>query len=210
VEVRAVSVAAYPLQREEGWKRASWRQRAAFGQQGARGWKEALTVAKARQRLSDELDRLGATYVTLSTNIELRLDGQPRSNQAEPGDPGVAAYFRLGGKQIALACDKWDRVADNIAALAKHIEAMRGMDRWGVGTAAQAFAGYEALPAPDPWWKVLGMDGPTAEERFIRDAYRKVSAAAHPDRPGGSHDRMAAINAARDEGLRRIGALERA
>jgi hypothetical protein len=118
-----VSVAAYPLQWPQGWKRASWRQRAAFGQQGARGWKEALTVAKARQRLSDELDRLGATYVTLSTNIELRLDGQPRSNQAEPGDPGVAAYFRLGGKQIALACDKWDRVADNIAALAKHIEA---------------------------------------------------------------------------------------
>jgi hypothetical protein len=198
------TVSAFPLAWPMGWKRSTYRQQAAFGQQSSRGWKEALPVAKARQRLSDELDRLGASYVTLSTNVELRLDGQPRSNQAAPADPGAAVYFRLSGKDIALACDKWDRVADNIAALAKHIEAMRGMDRWGVGTAAQAFAGYEALPAPDPWWQVLGLSGPNVTRSDIVVAYRKASQAAHPDRPGGSHDRMAAVNAARDEGLRRF------
>jgi hypothetical protein len=199
-----VNVAAYPLQWPAGWKRTAYRQRAMFGKQGARGWKEALTVATARQRLSDELDRLGGSYVTLSTNIELRLDGQPRSGASEPTDPGAAVYFRLSGKDIALACDKWNRVADNIAALAKHIEAMRGMDRWGVGTAQQAFAGYEALPAPDPWWQVLGLAHQNVTRADIIIAYRKASQAAHPDRPGGSHDKQAALNAARDAGLARF------
>lgn len=193
---------AFPLQWPAGWPRAKYRQRAAFGKISSRGAKEQATVANARERLSGELDRLGARYAVLSTNLELRLDGLPRSNQAEPYDPGVAVYFQLGGKPIALACDKWDRVADNIIALAKHIEALRGMDRWGVGTAAQAFAGYEALPAPDPWWKTLGLNGPTRSEREIKDAYRKASSASHPDRPGGSHDRMAQVNAARDEAFR--------
>jgi hypothetical protein len=203
-----MSVAAFPLQWPSGWKRAMWRQRATFGQQGARGWKEALTVAKARQRLSDELDRLGASYVTLSTNLELRLDGQPRSGAPEPRDPGAAVYFRLNGKDIALACDKWDRVADNIAALAKHIEAMRGMDRWGVGTAAQAFAGYEALPAPEgkrSWREVLGFS-PTAHPDVagVDIAYRAKAAALHPDK-GGSHEKMAELNAARKEAKEAIG-----
>jgi hypothetical protein len=204
-----VNPSAHPLQWPSGWPRAKQRVRASFSQ---KAWNERytyqtnkpVTVATARERLSAELDRLGARYAVLSTNIELRLDGQPRSNQAEPSDPGAAVYFQLSGKQIALACDKWDRVADNIVALAKHIEAMRGMDRWGVGTAAQAFAGYEALPAPDPWWRVLGLDGPNATRADIVVAYRKASQAAHPDRPGGSHDLMAAVNAARDQGLRRF------
>ena len=201
-----MSIPAYPLQWPSGWKRTEphRRLRASFGT-NSRTYgrsRERLTVAEARERLSRQLDQLGARYVTLSTNLELNLNGQPRSGQREPDDTGVAVYFRLNGKDMALACDRWDRAADNIAALAKHIEAMRGMDRWGVGTAAQAFAGYEALPAPDPWWKTLGLSGPTRSEREIREAYRRASTNAHPDRPGGSHDRMAAVNAARDEGLK--------
>jgi hypothetical protein len=57
-------------------------------------------------------------------------------------------YFKLHGKDRVLACDKWDRVADNIAAIAAHIDAIRRQDRYGVGTIDQAFAGYSALPPP--------------------------------------------------------------
>jgi hypothetical protein len=203
------SPTAFPLQWPQGWPRAKYRTHATFSQKAWNGTgtykvSKAVTVATARDRLSGELERLGARYVVLSTNMELRLDGQPRSDRSDPADPGVAVYFQLSGKQIALACDKWDRVADNIVALAKHIEAMRGMDRWGVGTAAQAFAGYEALPAPDPWWQTLGLKGPNVTRSDIIIAYRKASQGAHPDRPGGSHDKMAAINAARDAGLQRF------
>lgn len=197
-----MTVAAYPLHWPTGWPRAKRRERARFSTQ-ARGRATYLSVADARERLSAELERLRAQHMTLSTNLELRLDGQPRSGQTDPADPGAALYFQLGGKDIALACDKWDRVADNIAALAKHIEAMRGMDRWGVGSISQAFAGYEALPAPEQWWQVLGVS-PTASRSEIQFAFRDRAKNAHPD-AGGSDHAMARLNAARDEGLRQAG-----
>jgi len=160
-----------------------------------------LSIADANQRLQAELDRLRARSVILSTNVELRLDGMPRSDRSPPADPGVALYFRLNGRDTVLACDKWDRVADNIVAIAKHIEALRGQDRWGVGTLEQAFAGYQALPAPEQWWQVLGVsEHATADQ--INAAWRDQARTAHPDH-GGSDAAMARLNSARDEGLRR-------
>ena len=205
-----MTATAYPLTWPPGWKRTlpQWRIRAKFGQKDHSkpyATTKELTIATARQRLQAELDRLGADDVILSTNVQLRLDGLPRSDRGEPADTGAAIYFRYADKDTVLACDKWDRVADNINALAKHIEAMRGMDRWGVGTLEQVFTGYAALPAPEPWWKRLGMPESVAsgaDEKTIQAAWRIASRDAHPDRPGGSHDKMAAVNAARDEGIR--------
>lgn len=159
-----------------------------------------VSIAKAIERLETQLDAIGAASPVLSTNLELRLDGRPRSDRSPPADPGVALYFTLKGRKIALACDRWDRVADNIVAIAKHIEALRGQDRWGVGTIEQAFAGYEALPAPEQWWQVLGI-GMQATAAEITEAYRKLARAAHPD-TGGSEAAMARLNAARDEAMK--------
>lgn len=197
----------YPLSWPAGWPRARYRQTAQFGKVKDRGdgfgsYKGRASMFDAITRLQRELDLLGARGVVLSTNVELRLDGLPRADRSPPADPGAAAYFKLEGRDIALACDKWDRVPDNIIAIAKHIEAMRGMDRWGVGNLGQAFRGYEALPAPEAWWKVLGLPGAVRSREAINAAYRKASGSAHPDRPGGSHDQQARVNAARDEGLR--------
>lgn len=198
-----MSVDRFPLAWPSGWPRtpANNRRRATFGKSGERGYKVELNATDATDRLQRELDLLGARLATLSSNRELRLDGRPRSDRGEPADPGAAVYFSLLGKPVALACDRWDRVADNIAALAKHIEALRGMDRWGVGSVAQAFAGYQALPAPDPWWRLLGVDrdAPWAE---IERAYRLRSKNAHPDAGGerAEWDRLqAAFETARME-----------
>lgn len=200
-----MSVTAYPLQWPQGWPRAKYRSTARFNKKVSNGRyteTKQVSVMDARCRLQDELDLLGASYITLSTNAELRLDGAPRSVRQDPDDPGAAVYFRLSGKDTALACDKWDRLADNIVALAKHIEALRGMDRWGVGTAAQAFAGYQQLPAPVPeqWWHVLGV-GIQATAAEIDTAYRAKAKEAHPDKPGGSDAAMARLNAARDQAM---------
>jgi len=91
--------------------------------------RRSLTVADARNRLDLELQRLGARDVLLSTNVQVRLDGLPRSGQNEPADPGAAVYFTLKGKPRCLACDRWSRVADNIAAIAAHVYAIRAVDR---------------------------------------------------------------------------------
>lgn len=184
---------AFPLQWPAGWPRtpASKRKRAQFATRG-RGHHDRLTVADARRRLSDELDAIRASYVTLSSNCEMRLDGQPRSGAKEPDDVGAAVYFVLQGRQMCLACDRWDSVADNIAAIAKHIEAMRGMDRWGVGTAAQAFAGYEYLPPPKTWRDILG--DPRSRDD-AEAAFQRLAKMHHPD-AGGSTATMAELNEA--------------
>ena len=69
---------------------------------------------------------LGAQRIVISTNAELRQDGFPYSNRRAPEDVGVAVYFTLEGRPYVLPCDKWERVADNLAAIAKHVEAKRG------------------------------------------------------------------------------------
>ncbi len=156
-----------------------------------------LTVAEATTRLQDELDKLCGQYAVLSTNLELRLNGLPRSNQSEPNDTGAAVYFTLKKKRVVLACDKWDHVADNIAAIASHINALRGQERWGVGSLEQAFAGYAKLPSPEQagsWRTVLGC--PNAATRAEAEArFRELSMRHHPDR-GGSHEQMAELTRA--------------
>ena len=192
----------YPLTWPHGWPRAEFHKRAQFNQKGARGYAEAVTVATAMDRLGTQIKLLGVSSPMLSTNITLTLAGAPRSGQPKPEDPGVAFYFDLDGIPTVLACDKWDTVADNIVAIAKHIEALRGMDRWGVGNLKQAFAGYTALPSPHTtrhWWQILGVAENASREQ-ISFAYREKMRKAHPD-IGGTAEEAALLNAARDEAV---------
>jgi hypothetical protein len=140
--------------------------------------------------------------MVLSTNLRLRNDGLPRSGQAQPSDRGLAAYFTYKKQPMCFACDRWDRIQDNIYAIAMTIEALRGIERWGSGSMVeQAFTGFAALPPPrgesaDPW-EVLGIR-PGATEEEVDAAYRQKARKAHPDAPGGSEEAMQALNAARD------------
>ena len=157
----------------------------------------AVTIAAAIDRLEAELLRLGATDPILSTNVALGMRGMPLSVVKEPGDPGAAVYVRLLGKDLVFASDRWDRVADNITAIAQHIDALRRIDRYGVGRVEQAFAGYAALPpSADDWRLVLGV-GEYATVEQVDAAFLEKAKSLHPD-VGGSHDDMARLTAARD------------
>lgn len=184
---------AWPLSWPAGWKRTpkEQRRRARFTY-----FKADVSVATATMRLEDELRRLGATDEILSTNVPQRLDGRPRSD-AEPSDPGAAVYFRFKQQPQCLACDRWTRVADNIAALAAHIDAIRRIERYGVGTLEQAFAGYKSLPATAvDWWIILGLPQSATLDQ-VEDKFRTMARQAHPDM-GGTHDTMATLTAARE------------
>ena len=192
----------YPLTWPAGWPRAKSRLDALFHKRRdtGRGYteKSSLTMAQAREQLQSELDRLGARDVLLSTNVELNLNGQPRGDRARPSDVGVACYFKLKGRDTVLACDKWRRVEDNIVAIARHIEAIRGQDRWGVGTVEQAFTGYAALPAPIAkrhWTAVLGLTIDATRDA-ITARYRELAKHA-----GGDEGKLLDLNLARDEAL---------
>jgi hypothetical protein len=203
----------YPLTWPIGWKRTPYHQRRAalFSKQVQRGTPEAsyrrkdrLEVGDGLARLDGELRRLGARHVVISSNLRLRGDGLPYASQAKKlDDPGVAVYFQLKGEPRVLACDRWNSAADNMAAIAGHIEAIRTQERYGVGTLEQAFAGYAALP---PVGGTQGGDWRTELEiapgerltlEQVEAQYRVLVKKRHPDN-GGSHDAVVRLNLARD------------
>jgi hypothetical protein len=196
-------VSRYPLAWPVSWPRTSLRLYAHFGTRKTGDYKRPMTMAVAIGRLIEEADRLGAKDQVLSTNVALRLDGLPRAGEKEPSDPGAAFYFKLKGKPRVLACDRWRTVPDNVAAIAAHIAAIRAVDRYGVGSLDQAFAGYAALPPTSADWAIVLKVSPSATEEQIEDAFRKLARTAHPD-VGGSHGDMARLNEARDAALSAI------
>ncbi|MFL6228071.1 MAG: J domain-containing protein, partial [Pyrinomonadaceae bacterium] len=171
---------AYPLSWPLGWPRHAVRIRSRFGK-----WNAPPSVAQGAKKVLAELKRMGVDdhAVVISTNIELRLDGLPRSDRRAPTDPGAAVYFRLWNDQRkVLACDKYVTVGDNLYAIGLTIEATRGIERWGSVTVEQAFAGYVALEekTTKSCWEVLGIPAPDApglnqqnRENAVLDAYRR-------------------------------------
>lgn len=197
---------AYPLAWPEGWPRTPAHQkqdsRYRFARPGANG-RRVWTFAAARDALGLELDRMGAKGIILSTNYELKLDGQPRGDRAAPYDTGVAIYFTLKGRPQVMACDMHLRAEENMRSLALSLEAMRALERHGGGTMMEkAFTGFTALPAPKTCWEILGLH-PGASSFDVERAWKIKIARAHPD-AGGSEAAAAEINAARDTALREL------
>lgn len=193
----------YPLAWPLGWRRTEpgRRRRAPF-----RSYGREISITNGVERLDRELRLLGARDEILSTNVRVGLRGLPLSDGPAPSDPGVAVYFKLKGQPRCLACDRWTRVADNITAIAQHIDALRRIDRYGIGSVEQAFAGYTALPpSAVDWWLVLGIK-PEASLEEIEVAFRDLAREHHPDR-GGRHEDMARLTEARQ--LARLAVLAR-
>jgi hypothetical protein len=205
-----MTINAYPLQWPTGWKRTQHvdRRSATFNKKthGNRGT-QRLTIADGAQRVLAELEAMGygRDDIVISTNVELRLDGLPRSDRSEPGDPGTAVYWRTRkGEHKVMAVDRYDRVADNLAAIAATLEAMRAIERHGGALILErAFTGFAALPAPGAkreWWEILGVER-SATRDTVRGAYRALASKFHPDKPGGSHEKMAELNSAQEAAL---------
>lgn len=157
----------------------------------------------ARDCLILEIKRLGGEHAVLSANIALKPDGMPYANRPEPQDKGVAVYFQYNGKSMCFACDKWNKVGDNIQAIRKTIEAIRSIERWGSKDMLEAaFTGFVALPAPQQkraWHEILGVR-PNAPISEIKQAYHLRAKIVHPDK-GGVIEQMMELNAAYKEAL---------
>lgn len=179
---------AYPLFWPEHRKRTNYRESSRF---------RVSSFAVVRDELMRELNSLGAKSIVLSTNIPLRQDGLPYANFRQPQDPGVAVYFLYKGKSMCFACDRWQKIEDNIQAIRHTINALRGIARWGTGDMLQAaFTGFQALPAPSAreWWDILQVRRDTPID-VIETNYRSLARTNHPD-SGGDPAKMSEINAA--------------
>lgn len=208
------TIQAYPLCWPAGWRRTqagdhkdgrfSKGDRQYSSQPGGGSWlrKRDVTVTDGINRILAELGRMGIDRqdVVISTNVRTRLDGLPRSGEREPDDSGAAVYWEKHRQRQCMAIDRYAKVADNLAAVAATLEAMRSIERHGGAEILdRAFTGFVALPAPEQWFQVLGV-GANATREEVEQAHRRLAMEHHPDR-GGDHDAMARINAARDRAL---------
>jgi hypothetical protein len=179
-----VAPTAFPLTWPAGWERTKFQKWSQFGRSTRGG---PFTVYSEVQSVLRELERLGAQEVVISSNLRLRQDGIPMSKgNSGITDSGIAVWFDLDGEQRVLACDRWHKPEENLRAIARHINALRGQDRWGVGSLAQAFRGYQALPehaSGTPWWDALGVSRESAPN-VIRKAFKAKAHECHPDKGG--------------------------
>ncbi len=198
-------ISAYPLQWPEGWPRTGhfMRHHGKFSTRRNSRMAQDLSVADGVERVLLELSRfgIGREDIVISTNLRTRLDGLPRSDQKAPDDPGVAVYWETRkGQRKVMAIDQYLKVADNLAAVAATLDAMRAIERHGGAQILdRAFTGFTALPAPSAprdWREVIGVPDWETKLSEVRAVFRRRVMEMHPDRPGGSHDAMTELNAA--------------
>ncbi len=201
----------YPLQWPAGYPVTKWPKPSRFG---------AVSFAKARDAIFNEL-RLMLSYhekstIVLSTNIPLRLDGLPYANFRQPENMGVAVYFLYGKEQVVLCCDQWNKIEHNLWAVAKTIESLRGIERWGVSDfIKRSFTGFNTLPpssAPPTkkreWWVVLGYQQVPGmaiwDWEGVNAQYKSLAKKLHPD-AGGSTIAFQELNEAYQQAKTRYG-----
>lgn len=173
--------------------------------------------------LERELDAVGAQAVVVQLAVaraDLRVNALRASHR--PDHPGVILTFnapRLG--KVRFACDRFLHWHANLRAVALGMEALRRVDRYGITSDGQQYAGFRALESAE---SARGFASPEDAARYIArlamgetaddgkveriaDAmlvddelaatyYRRASRAAHPD-AGGDEAAMARLNAAR-------------
>jgi hypothetical protein len=145
--------------------------------------------------LEREVRHLGARRAVLQMAIgesDLRIDGGIRAS-ARPTHPGVAVSFESRHGSLEYATDVFTDWQDNVRAVALGLEALRRVDRYGIGRRGEQYAGWKQLEA--------GGASSSRGRDLIREhgGVRAALMATHPDHGGDPQD-FADVQAAREEG----------
>lgn len=173
-----------------------------------------VTWSQAEQLLLAELRHLAARDVVLEIDIPetaIRLDGRPRAG-AKAATPAVRIAFESSQGPLVYATDKFRRPSyrwnkgmqehwqHNVYAIAKSLEALRLVDRYGVTGRGEQYTGFKALPAgrampashmaTETAYDLLrGLSGAQIRAGDAREdqmfVFRQARAIAHPDRNDG-------------------------
>jgi hypothetical protein len=166
------------------------------------------TLASALSNVEGSLFKFGResgkaiSNIVRSSNVTL---GVPK-----PVDPGVAVWFTWEDELRCIAVDRYRKVEENLQAIHHILEARcTELRHGGLIIVRQTFRNFVALPRPEVDWRgLLGFEQsntlPTKEA--VEEKFRAAAAKAHPDKPGGSEEKMTAVNAARAAALEAIGA----
>lgn len=155
-------IEAFPLQWPQGFERSKTKKDSAF----------KCTIAQGRDDVNNEIRKLRGTAVVISSNIPLKKNGDLYgSMKPVDGDHGVAVYFTWKNQQYVLACDNYYTIQENLRAIAKSIDAIRGLERWGASDIlARAFSGFKSLTQETP-----------LPFEVTKENYRTLAKKYHPD-----------------------------
>jgi len=156
-----------------------------------------------RRLLLDEIDKLAGYTVVVQLAVDerdLRLDGELRAG-ARPQHPGVIVSFESKHGALSYATDEFDEPTwrrgegwhANLRAIALGLQALRAVDRYGIGARGEQYVG----------WKAIGSGGISLGEKMskdealrvfddlapgattdLRSRYRAAVKLLHPDVPG--------------------------
>lgn len=152
------------------------------------GWDKTLGLLKHEIRL------LGGDNIVIGAlfrEVDLRVDGFPRSGARMPPHPGIEISFDSRHGRLVYASDACRHWEDNVRSIALGLEALRAVDRHGISRQGQQYAG----------WKQLESGGPSIDRGrdLIRQhgSVRAALMATHPDQGGNPRD-FADVQAARE------------
>jgi len=160
-----------------------------------------ISYDQTLRELEYEIDQLqkgrGEIEATIGVGLterDIRLDGAPRADARPALHPGVEISFDSRYGRLTYATDVFTDWRDNVRAVAKGLEALRAIDRWGVAKRGQQYAGFALLTA-----------GPSLAElgRELVERHGGIPAAlraTHPDTggPAASSRDFQAVIAYRD------------
>lgn len=176
-------------------------------------WKN-LGLPKILRDLERELVALRARDIVVRAFIpadQIRLDGFPRAS-ARASAPGVVLEFvsAITQNRQRFYCDRYLFWEDNLLSIARAMENLRAIDRWGVNKGGEQYAGYRAIPAQSSAGNNEALHAAASllarhsglrpvdvlgNIIVARDAWRRARLATHPDR-GGSPDAFATVDRA--------------
>ncbi len=146
--------------------------------------------------LVGELAHLDATDVIIGCGLreqDIRLDGWPRANAAQPLHPGVEISFStpVTPGRLVYATDVCALWQHNVRSIALGLADLRAVDLHIGSQRGQQYAGYRQLEA-----STTETDIDRGRRLFGEHKTAKTAlAATHPDSPGGSHEDFVAVKA---------------
>lgn len=175
-------------------------------------WSDTLDL------LDREIRMLDGENVLLQMAIprdQIRKDGRPYA-RAKPEHPGVIVSFDSRHGPLSYPCDTFDDWQANVRAVAKALESLRRVDRYGVSKRGEQYRGFAQLPpaggststmparaAASVLVEATMEEVGESEENVLTDAgvfralYRDAARVTHPDAPGGSTRRFQIVQEAK-------------
>lgn len=147
VECRPIST--YPVPETRSRRRAPFHRKATVADSAWRQPKRIL-LSDALGLLEREATQLGCRHLVLEADYregQIRNDGWPRAD-AKPSSPRVVISL-VNSKHgpLRYPCDTFDRWEDNVMAVARGLEALRMVDRYGVTRRGEQYSGWKSLPS---------------------------------------------------------------